>query len=121
MSTLSRFLQDVEDEVEKAGEKHAPMNSLHGGYAVLLEEFDELWDQVKLKRSERDPENICLELIQIAAMAARTAVDLGFVRSPSPPVEDTLHYRGQPVDPRDSWRDPENWSGTKRLDNPCTP
>jgi hypothetical protein len=31
----------------KAREKHAPMRGPHEGYAVLLEEVDELWDEVK--------------------------------------------------------------------------
>lgn len=31
----------------KARKKHAPMRGPHEGYAVLLEEVDELWDEVK--------------------------------------------------------------------------
>lgn len=33
--------------VMKARVKHAPMRSPHEGYAILLEEVDELWDEVK--------------------------------------------------------------------------
>jgi hypothetical protein len=36
-----------------------------------LEEVDELWDEVKKKKFERDEINIRLELIQIAAMCVK--------------------------------------------------
>lgn len=75
---MRAFLDDVYSECVRASDKHPPMNSLHEGYAVMLEEMDELWEQVKLRASERDRENIRIELMQIAAMATRTAVDLGY-------------------------------------------
>lgn len=31
----------------KARQKHAPMHSPHEGYAVILEELDEVWEEVK--------------------------------------------------------------------------
>ena len=74
----SHFLDVVQLEYARAASKHAPMNSLHEGYAVLLEEVDELWDQVKLNAEKRDRDNIRTELVQIAAMATRIAVDLGY-------------------------------------------
>lgn len=75
---MSRFLKDVEAELERAESKHAPMNSLHEAYSVILEEVDELWDEVRKRSSKRKPKNIRLELIQIAAMCARAAKNLGF-------------------------------------------
>ena len=75
--TLLAFLQDVRDEVITAEEKHARLNSLHEAYAVILEELDELWDECRLKRQLRNQQHIYTELVQIAAMAARTATDLG--------------------------------------------
>lgn len=78
LSPIEEFLHHVQNEVESASAKHAPMNSLHEAYAVILEEMDELWDECKRKRSLRDHNNIHLELKQIAAMAVRAAVDLGF-------------------------------------------
>lgn len=56
--------------------KHAPMNSAHEAYAVILEELDEFWDEVKKKRSQRSEPGMCEELTQIAAMAIRAIVDL---------------------------------------------
>lgn len=80
MSTVifhtSQFLTAVQVEVARAREKHAPINSVHEGYAVLLEEVEEFWAEVMKKRSERDPKRMAEELVQIAAMAMRTAEDV---------------------------------------------
>ena len=73
---IAEVMNSVENEIQRAVELHGPMNSLHEGYAVILEEMDELWDQVKLRAHNRDLENIREEAIQIAAMAARLVVDL---------------------------------------------
>lgn len=51
-------------------------SSAHEGYAVLLEELDELWDHVKTKQSKRDLSEMRKEAIQVAAMALRFAVDV---------------------------------------------
>jgi NTP pyrophosphatase (non-canonical NTP hydrolase) len=56
-------------EVNRAEEKHPPMNSLHEGYAVILEELDEVWDEIKKKTP--DLHRIRNELIQTAAMCIR--------------------------------------------------
>lgn len=71
-----KLLAEVEAELAEARLKHAPLNSLHEAYAVLLEEVDELWDECRKRRSERNKENIRKELIQIAAMALRTIIDV---------------------------------------------
>jgi hypothetical protein len=73
---IAEVMNCVENEIRRAVSLHGPMKSLHEGYAVILEEMDELWDEVKLKAKLRDPENIREEAIQIAAMAARLVVDL---------------------------------------------
>jgi hypothetical protein len=70
------FLDCVADELELARDSHPPINSAHEGYSVILEELQEFWAQVKRKRSERDPDAMWAELVQVAAMAARTAEDV---------------------------------------------
>lgn len=40
-------LYEVQAELIKARATHAPMNGHHEGYAVMLEEMDELWDVCK--------------------------------------------------------------------------
>jgi hypothetical protein len=72
----ANFLDCVAEELERARDGHAPINSAHEGYSVILEELDEFWQEVKRKRSERDPEAMWSELVQVAAMAARTAEDV---------------------------------------------
>lgn len=71
------FVHRVRDEVARARRKHAPMNSAHEGWAVIVEEVEEFWDEVKLQTEARSPENMLKELIHVAAMAARCATDIG--------------------------------------------
>lgn len=66
--------KEIEAELAKAREKHAPMNSAHEGYAVILEELDELWDEIK--KQKPDPAKCRKEAIQVGAMAARFVVDV---------------------------------------------
>lgn len=73
---LSAVLAEVGREVEQAVAKHAPMNSAHEAYAVILEELDEVWDEVKKKREARSDDRLRRELVQTAAMAIRALVDL---------------------------------------------
>ncbi len=70
------FKRHVEAELAIACSRFKPFNSLHEGYAVLLEEVDELWDEVKKKQNGRDYERVYRELVQVAAMATRLAVDV---------------------------------------------
>ena len=74
--SLEKVLIDVRSEVIRAEQIHGPFNSLHEGYAVILEELDELWDEVKKKGHIRDEELIREEAIQVAAMAIRFITNL---------------------------------------------
>lgn len=71
-----KFQEMVTKELLKAKEKHAPINSLHEGYAVILEEVDEFWEEVRKKTSERNKEDVISELVQIAAMCQRLYEDV---------------------------------------------
>lgn len=70
------FFAMVIVEHNRATKKHAPMNSLHEGYAVLLEEVDELWEEVRKQTKKRNPREVLEECVQIAAMAGRIATDV---------------------------------------------
>lgn len=69
-------INEVCEELTKAMEKYPSMSSYHEGWAVILEEVDELWDEVKLKPALRDKEKLRAEAKQIAAMALRFMIDL---------------------------------------------
>lgn len=71
---IDAVLREVRDELRVASVDHPPMRSAHEGYAVILEELDELWAEVKSNvGTAPDAAN---EAIQIAAMAVRYVVDL---------------------------------------------
>lgn len=70
------FIDLLQKETEKVRLKNKPINSLHEGYGLLIEEVDELFDEVKKKRDKRDKENITLELVQIAGICQRIYEDL---------------------------------------------
>ena len=63
-------------ELCRARDKHATFNSDHEGYAVLLEEMDELWGEIKKRKEKRNRVFLLKESMQIAAMAMRFAADL---------------------------------------------
>lgn len=50
--------------------------SAHEAYGVLLEEVDEFWDEVRKKRAHRDRRLIVKELVQVACVAQRYAVQV---------------------------------------------
>lgn len=73
-----KIIGEVYTELAGAEAKFGPFNSSHEGYAVLLEEVDELWDVVKLNPKKIDGDGKKIrnqrmreEAIQVAAMAIR--------------------------------------------------
>ena len=66
----------VEKELLHAITRYPAHNSAHEAYAVLLEEMDELWDEVKKSSKRRDEEALLEEATQVAAMALRFIVDV---------------------------------------------
>jgi glycyl-tRNA synthetase beta subunit len=56
MTQLVTAEQLIEKEIERT-ESKGDYNSLHEAYAVLLEEVDEFWDEVKKKPRKRCPIN----------------------------------------------------------------
>lgn len=72
-----KFPDLVQAELEQAREKFPTgMRSAHEGYAILYEEVDELWDEVRAKQGDRSPAKMLAELVQIGAMAQRMAEDV---------------------------------------------
>lgn len=99
--TSKAVSEEILKEYESAAKKFGAFNSAHEGYAVLLEEVDELWDVVKLNPKKIDIRTSYLsfptaedfdryarimqnrmhremmrkEAIQVAAMALRFVID----------------------------------------------
>ena len=71
---LEQIAAEALFELQRAVSLHGPMNSAHEGYAVLLEELDELWDEIKLKEPSKS--RMRTEAIQVAAMALRFVRDM---------------------------------------------
>jgi hypothetical protein len=73
---VSDALVAVSRELATAMAKNGPFNSAHEGYAVILEELDELWEEVRKHRGERDVAAMRKECTQIAAMAIRFMLEV---------------------------------------------
>jgi len=63
------YLRDIWNELLAAEAKFSGFNSYHEGYAIIQEELDELWDEIKSK--SRQPASLYKEATQVAAMAVR--------------------------------------------------
>lgn len=65
------FHVEVAREVVRAYEKHGVEPwSRHEFYAILKEEFDELWDEIK---KDGPSDELMRELVQVAAVCSRYA------------------------------------------------
>lgn len=71
-------IREVLKELGRAQSKFPTMRSFHEGYAILLEEVEELWEEIKSseKKNPNRAKNIKNEAIQVAAMAVRFLIDL---------------------------------------------
>ena len=79
MSLTEGAFEEVRAELDRAVAKFGGFHNAHEGYAVLLEEVDELWDLVKLPSSSRTPEQLHSmrkEAKQVAAMAIRFMLEV---------------------------------------------
>jgi NTP pyrophosphatase (non-canonical NTP hydrolase) len=85
---MKSFSQMVSEELARARSLHnQKINSPHEGYAVILEELEEVWDEIKKKRSERSYAYLLDELVQVAAMAQRVAEDTVIPQLSNPPKQ----------------------------------
>lgn len=69
---IADVLAMIGEEVAKATKKHGPMRGAHEGYAVILEELDEAWDEIKSDNLPRARK----EMVQVGAMAVRFLLDV---------------------------------------------
>lgn len=64
--------EEIAQEALLARMHFPPFNSAHEGYAVIAEELDELWDDVKLNNIEHS----IASAVQVGAMAVRYIADM---------------------------------------------
>jgi hypothetical protein len=79
VSATEGAFEEVRAELDRATARFWGFHNAHEGYAVILEELDELWDLVKLKSDERTPEQLRAmrkEAKQVAAMAIRFMLEV---------------------------------------------
>lgn len=69
---METALFEVKTEIVKATKKFGPFPTPHHGYAVILEELDEAWQEIK----HGPPERVREEMVQVAAMAVRFLMDI---------------------------------------------
>ena len=67
---------EVVDELIKAVSMFPPMAREYEGYAVILEELDELWTEIKANKVPGVKQRMRKEAIQVAAMAMRFVLDV---------------------------------------------
>lgn len=75
-SEFGKTVDDAIRETEKAMENFPSFHSAHEGFAVLLEEVEELKSHVWTNQRKRDIPAMRKEAIQVAAMALRFAHDV---------------------------------------------
>jgi hypothetical protein len=91
-------LRLVKEELDRATKQHAAFNSPHEGYAVILEEVDELWAEVKANNGQGHRGTT--EAVQTAAMAIRYLIDLC---SEQAAADHDAKANPQPYNPRSSY------------------
>lgn len=75
-SKVQDSLIEIYQEYRDAVSKFNDFRSAHEGFAILLEEVDELWDEVKGNKKEGSYDRMRKEAIQVGAMALRFVVML---------------------------------------------
>lgn len=76
MSDLQAVRYAVINELQNAMANWPAFNSAHEGFAVLLEEVEELKAWVFTNQKKRDLQAMYKEAIQVAAMAMRFALEV---------------------------------------------
>ena len=81
---LAWLILEVKTELSRASCIHPSFNSAHEGYAVVLEELDEVWKEIgKLKNFNDSSYALYKEAVQLCAMVLRFLYDCCHVHSES--------------------------------------
>jgi len=94
---------EAREELRKATARFGPFRSAHEGISVLREEFDELWEAVRMKQD--DPDRAAAmrkEGVQVAAMALRFLIDCCDQEQPDGLLRGEILARLKPTPPQTS-------------------
>jgi hypothetical protein len=72
LDAAADVLMEIAAEYARATCKFPPMASPHEGYAILLEEVHEAWEEIRANNTDRALE----EMVQVGAMAVRFIIDI---------------------------------------------
>ncbi len=78
---LENIIKNIEKEIQYAESKFPGFNSSHEGYAIILEEVDELWELVKAhshdyKKEYNEAKQIACTAIRFMKMCKKHDVEL---------------------------------------------
>jgi len=70
---MNDVMMCAREELRRASSKYGAFHNYHEGYAVLKEEVDELWDEIK---GNQDKDKLTKEAAHVIAMGMRFLFDL---------------------------------------------
>lgn len=78
---LDKIAKMMVNEAITAVSKFPPFHSCHEGFAVIKEEYEELWEEIRLMKNSVNPtkeqkEKARKEAVQLGAMAIRFIFDM---------------------------------------------
>ena len=76
LERVSDVQQDISTEIGRARASFGSFRSAHEAYAILLEEVEELWAEIKVKQGKRDMARLYTGAVQVAAMATLLASEV---------------------------------------------
>ncbi len=74
--SIDTVARGIREEIERDRGRFAVFNSAHEGYAVLVERFDELWEEIKADNNGDRAKMIAEEATRIGAIGLRLLVDI---------------------------------------------
>lgn len=84
---MTPALEEIHEEYVRSMNKFGNFSSAHEGYAILLEEVDELWNEIKRRPSDVDNIAMMKEARHVAAMAYKMMLFLSNTnKQPMPQV-----------------------------------
>ncbi len=70
-----QVVEELFNEMKRGVMRYKSYKSLHEAYAVIKEELDELWEEIKKKPNQQSDEAILRESLHVAATALRLVLE----------------------------------------------